>query len=104
MLPIVGGVDRIFDALGDPTRVAIVLSLTERDRQTLFELCTRLLDAGHAMSRQAVARHVAVLTAAGLVSVTTVGRTSVHRLERGALVAAQEWLSTLSTTDREERS
>ena len=96
--------DRIFDALGDPTRVAIVLSLTERDRQTLFELCTRLLDAGRPMSRQAVARHVAVLTAAGLVSVTTVGRTSVHRLEPSALLAAQEWLTTLITTDSKERS
>ena len=104
MLPIVEGVDRIFDALGDPTRVAIVTMLAGRDRQTLFELCTRLLDAGHPMSRQAVARHITVLTAAGLVSVTTVGRTSVHRLETNALVTAQEWLSTLSSTDREERS
>ena len=95
--------DRLFDALGDPTRVAIVVSLIHREPQTLFELCTRLMDAGHpGMSRQAVARHLAVLRRAGVVEVRTVGRTSVHRLDRTALRSARDWLSTLISTQPEE--
>ena len=95
-----GRVDRIFDALGDPTRVAIVVELAKRDNQTLFELCTRLVHRGPGMSRQAIAKHLAVLKAAGLISATSVGRTSVHRLERSALADAQQWLSTVIATEQ----
>ena len=89
--------DRIFNALGDPTRVAIVAELAARDRQSLFELCTRLLDAhGLGMSRQAIAKHISVLRDAGLVVVEQVGRTSVHSLERDALRSGAAWLSALT--------
>ena len=89
--------DSIFNALGDPTRVAIVGELAERDRQSLFELCTRLLDAhGLGMSRQAIAKHIAVLRDAGIVTVEHVGRTSVHSLDRDVLRLGQRWLSTLT--------
>ena len=94
------GVDEILKALGDPTRVAIVEELSRRDDQTLFEICTRLLDRGAEMSRQAVAKHIAVLRDANIVTVSTVGRTSVHRLDREALRAAQGWLSaTIAATE-----
>jgi len=87
-------VDSIFNALGDPTRVAIVEELAARDRQSLFELCTRLLDAhGLGMSRQAIAKHIAVLRDAGVLTVEQVGRTSVHSLDRRALQRARDWLS-----------
>ena len=87
-------VDSVFNALGDPTRVAIVVELGHRDNQSLFELCTRLIDThGRGMSRQATAKHVAVLREAGIVTVTQVGRTSVHSLDREALVRARDWLS-----------
>lgn len=88
--------DGIFNALGDPTRVAIVAELASRDRQSLFELCTRLLDShGLGMSRQAIAKHIAVLRDAGVVTVEQVGRTSVHSLDRTALERAREWLSAM---------
>lgn len=87
-------VESIFNALGDPTRVAIVEELAIRDRQSLFELCTRLLDTRDlGMSRQAIAKHISVLRQAGLVTVEQVGRTSVHTLDRATLSRAREWLS-----------
>ena len=96
-------VDSIFNALGDPTRVAIVVELARRDRQSLFELCTRLLDAhGRGMSRQAIAKHVAVLRDAGIVSVAQIGRTSVHTLDRAALARATDWLSALDSESDNE--
>ena len=86
--------DSIFNALGDPTRVAIVVELASRDKQSLFELCTRLLDVhGLGMSRQAISKHISVLRDAGVISVSQVGRTSVHSLNRAELAKASDWLS-----------
>jgi DNA-binding transcriptional ArsR family regulator len=90
-------VDRLFDALGDPARVAIVEELAERDSQSLFELCTRLIaNRGISMSRQAIAKHLALMRDAGLITVSSVGRTTVHSLNRDAIVRATGWLSTLA--------
>jgi DNA-binding transcriptional ArsR family regulator len=87
-------VDRLFDALGDPARVAIVEELAERDSQSLFELCTRLItNRGISMSRQAIAKHLALMRDAGLISVSSAGRTTVHSLNRDALERATGWLS-----------
>ncbi|HEV7657593.1 MAG TPA: transcriptional regulator, partial [Mycobacteriales bacterium] len=44
----------VFKALADPTRRAILDELTDRNDQTLFELCSRLATKHHvASSRQA---------------------------------------------------
>ena len=92
--------DSLFNALGDPTRVAIVEELARRDSQSLFELCTRLISGrGLSMSRQAVAKHLAVLRDAGVITVATVGRTTVHTLDREALRQGAAWLSALSKED-----
>ncbi len=94
--------DTVFNALGDPTRVAIVEELGERDNQTLFELCTRLISArGLSMSRQAIAKHLSVLREAGLVEISSVGRTSVHTLNREALRQGMTWLSTLAANEKD---
>jgi len=93
-------VDSLFNALGDPTRVAIAEELARRDSQSLFELCTRLISGrGLSMSRQAIAKHLAVMRDAGLVSVTTVGRTTLHTLDRDALRRGAAWLSALTEED-----
>jgi DNA-binding transcriptional ArsR family regulator len=98
-------VDGIFNALGDPTRIAIVEELSQRDNQTLFELCTRLIGSrGLSMSRQAIAKHLGVLRDAGLVKIRTVGRTSVHTLNRAVLSGATTWLSTLAANERDTRA
>jgi DNA-binding transcriptional ArsR family regulator len=65
----------VFKALADPTRRTILDELTERDGQTLFELCGRLLmKHGIDSTRQAISQHLEVLEAAGLVRVKRDGR------------------------------
>lgn len=82
--------DAVFRALGDPVRLAIVEQLAERNDQTLFELCMRLINLGHSLSRQAVAKHVTVLRDAGLVQLTTSGRTTIHHLDPTRLLEARD--------------
>jgi DNA-binding transcriptional ArsR family regulator len=58
----------LFKAIGDATRRTILDELTDKDGQTLFEICGRLtLRHGLASSRQAISQHLAVLEQAGLV-------------------------------------
>ena len=72
----------IFKALADPTRRVILDELTERDGQTLFELCARLTTKhGLGSTRQAISQHLDVLEAAGLVSTRREGRYKFHHLD-----------------------
>ncbi|TQM38741.1 ArsR/SmtB family transcription factor [Pseudonocardia cypriaca] len=74
--------DPLFKALADPTRRAILDELTDRDGQTLFEICTRLtMKHGLGSSRQAISQHLAVLEEAGLVSTRREGRYKFHHLD-----------------------
>jgi len=93
-LPNLGTVDDVFRALADPTRRILIDELAERDDQTLFELCTRLIMRhGLEVSRQAVAKHLDVLERAGLVETRRDGRFRRHTLNREPLrVAWQGWL------------
>ncbi|MFJ3159897.1 ArsR/SmtB family transcription factor [Streptomyces kanasensis] len=69
----------VFKALADPTRRRILDELVERDGQTLFELCARLVTThGIGLSRQAISQHLAVLEAAGLVLPRREGRYKFH--------------------------
>jgi DNA-binding transcriptional ArsR family regulator len=83
----------VFKALADPTRRAILDELTERDGQTLFELCTRLtMTHGVSSSRQAISQHLDVLAAAGLVTTRREGRYKFHFIDTRPLGAiAQRW-------------
>ena len=72
----------LYKALADETRRVILDELTERDGQSLFELCTRLIMRhGITSSRQAISQHVAVLEEAGLVTTRREGRTKLHHLD-----------------------
>ena len=74
--------DALFKALADPTRRAILDELTEKDGQTLFEICGRLtMKHGLSSSRQAISQHLAVLEEAGLVSTRREGRYKFHHLD-----------------------
>lgn len=76
----------MFKALADPTRRTILDELADRDGQTLFELCTRLvMKHGIGSSRQAISQHLDVLEAAGLVRTRREGRYKFHHLEVGPL-------------------
>ena len=84
----------VFKALADPTRRTILDELTERDGQTLFELCARLATKHQlASSRQAISQHLTVLEEAGLVATRKEGRYKFHDLRTGPLEhVADRWL------------
>ena len=76
----------VFHALAAPARRAILDELSDRDGQTLFELCSRLaMKHGLGMSRQAVSQHLDVLEQAGLVRTRRDGRYKFHHLDTAPL-------------------
>ena len=83
----------VYAALADATRRAILDELTERDGQTLFELCARLaMKHGLTSSRQAISQHLVVLESAGLVSTRREGRYKFHFVDTRPLKAiAERW-------------
>ncbi|GAA5124734.1 ArsR/SmtB family transcription factor [Pseudonocardia adelaidensis] len=85
--------DPLFKALADPTRRVILDELTEKDGQTLFEICTRLaMKHGLGSSRQAISQHLAVLEEAGLVTTRREGRYKFHHIDTAPLRSiAERW-------------
>lgn len=77
----------VFRCLGDPGRRAMLVRLSEGEA-TLGQLAEPL-----AISLPAVHQHLAVLERAGLVTCEKRGRQRWCRMEPGALVSAQEWIS-----------
>jgi DNA-binding transcriptional ArsR family regulator len=67
--------DRVFRALGDPTRRFLLDLLFERDGRTLTEL-----ESGLEMTRFGVMKHLRVLEDAGLVVTVRSGREKLHYL------------------------
>jgi DNA-binding transcriptional ArsR family regulator len=67
--------DRVFKALADPTRRALLDRLFKRDGRTLTEL-----EAGLDMTRFGVMKHLRLLEDAGLVSTRRRGREKLHFL------------------------
>ena len=67
--------DLVFKALADPNRRQLLDALHVTNGQTLSELC-----AGVEMTRQGVAKHLALLEAASLVVTVRRGRKKLHYL------------------------
>jgi DNA-binding transcriptional ArsR family regulator len=80
--------DDAWDALGDPTRRAIVASLAERPR-AVGELAKEL-----PVSRPAVSQALKVLKDAGLVSERAEGTRRIYRLNPTAVAALRDQLDT----------
>ena len=78
--------DRVFRALGDPTRRAIISQLTAGEA-TMTEIADRF-----DMSLPGVSKHVSVLEDAGLVHRWRVGRSRRCRLDVDRMQAANSWL------------
>jgi DNA-binding transcriptional ArsR family regulator len=71
----------VFKALADPTRRKILDELSERDGQTLFELCARLATKHQlGSSRQAISQHLELLERAGLIKTERRGRCKFHQI------------------------
>jgi DNA-binding transcriptional ArsR family regulator len=90
----------VFKALADPTRRTILDELTERNGQTLFEICARLATKHQlASSRQAISQHLDVLEQAGLIRSERRGRCKLHEIDTMPLERVfDRWLQ----NDREE--
>ena len=80
--------DRIFAALANEGRRALLDALYSRNGQTLGELCA-VLD----MTRQAVSKHLAILEDAELVITSREGREKFHYLNSIPIQAISErWI------------
>ena len=81
----------VFGALGDPTRLRLVASLSARGPQSITGL-TR----GTKLTRQAVTKHLRVLEGAGLVRGKRLGRESRWELDSAGLDVARGYLDLVS--------
>lgn len=85
------GVDAVLGALADPTRRAVLDVLSARGPAGASALAGQL-----PVSRQAIAKHLAVLERAGLVSAQRTGREVRYVLRPEALDATARWMARLA--------
>ena len=83
--------DRMFHALADPTRRAVVMRLTAGPA-SVSELARPL-----SMSLPSVVQHLQVLEASGLIQTEKAGRVRTCRMAPLALAAAERWLTDCRT-------
>lgn len=81
----------VFAALGDETRLSLVARLSSGGPAS-----TARLGEGTDVTRQAIAKHLAVLSSAGLVRSTRRGRDSIWALERARLEEARRTIERIS--------
>ena len=79
-------IDRVFHALGDPTRRAIVERLSEGP------ISASRLAAPLNITVAAVVQHLQLLEKSGLVRTTKTGRVRTCRIELAGLSAAERWI------------
>lgn len=85
-------VGAIFAALADPTRRAVLTAVATGERATASELGQAV-----GVSRQAVAKHLDVLAAAGLVAGARIGRERRWHVTPSPLSDAAAWLDRTGT-------
>jgi len=85
--------EQVFTALADPSRRAILAALVESGPATATDL-----SGGLPISRQAIAKHLALLTEAGLVTAEPGERRRVrYRLQSAPMQIAQQFLAALAS-------
>lgn len=85
-LPFVATYEAVLDALGDPTRRAILETL-HRGPRSVTDLTEYV-----AVSRPAISQHLKVLGAAGLVDHESQGTRNIYRVDQDGLESLREWL------------
>lgn len=85
-------IHRVFHALGDPTRRAIVERLSERPI-SVSDLAKPLV-----ITLAAVVQHLQVLEESGLVRTTKVGRVRTCRIEPAGLSLMEQWIQDRRST------
>ena len=81
----------VFAALGDETRLRLVLRLSNQGPLSISRLTS-----GTNVTRQAITKHLRVMSAAGLVRNLRRGRENVWRLEQRRLEDARRYLDKIS--------
>ena len=84
--------DRVFHALGDPTRRAIVHKLSQGP------MSVSRLAGPLAITLAAVVQHLQILEESGLVHTEKHGRVRTCRIETEGLSAAEQWIGSLRST------
>jgi len=79
-------IDRVFHALGDPTRRAIVEKLSEGPISVSF--LAKPLD----ITLAAVVQHLQILEKSGLIHTEKIGRVRTCRIEPKGLSVAEQWI------------
>ena len=80
-------IDRVFHALGDPTRRTIVEKLSQRP------LSVSMLAKPLAITLAAVVQHLEILEKSGLVHTEKVGRVRTCQIQPDGLSVAEQWIS-----------
>jgi len=80
--------DRVFSALADPTRRALVARLEQKESLTVSELAQPF-----PVSLPAIMKHLDVLSDAGLIERTKSGRTVTCQLKAAPMEQAMNWLA-----------
>jgi len=91
--PVDDDLDRIFTALADPTRRAILAMLLEDD------MAVTDVAAPFSMSLAAISKHLGILAQAGLISQDKRGRVKWCQLEPDAMRAASIWMHAFGQFD-----
>ncbi len=81
----------VFAALADPTRLALIETLSDGESRSIV-----VLSQNGSITRQAVTKHLSVLEQANLVEREKVGRESRFRLDAARLIDARAYLATVS--------
>jgi DNA-binding transcriptional ArsR family regulator len=81
----------LFAALGDETRLRLLVRLSANGPESIVRLSAR-----SAVSRQAITKHLTVLSRAGLVRDSWRGRERIWQLEQARLADARDYLDRIS--------
>ena len=82
---------RVFAALGDATRLALVAKLCGGERRSISELAV-----GSTLTRQAVTKHLRVLERVGMVRCVRAGRERLFEFDPGPVGEMREYLEFVS--------
>lgn len=81
----------MFAALGDPTRLQLIARLSDAGPQSIASLAD-----GFDISRQAITKHLRVISSAGLARCEQRGREMVWQLDPQGLADARSYLTAIS--------
>jgi DNA-binding transcriptional ArsR family regulator len=82
---------RVFAALGDETRLRLVIKLSGAKPRSISQLTE-----GSKLTRQAISKHLGVLRRAGVVHSTRTGREQLYQLDPRPIEGMRDYLAEVS--------